>query len=200
MKIYIAQAHSGESSPPLNLGFGGKDGTMKSTSLVIRPGTSDDLDAFFELYWMSSLEHTHYSGQLDSLKPKQRCRKYIIDRQREFLKDANYFFLVAEKDNNILGMVTGHVGDRDEAAIYAIERLGFIDEVCVSPEHRKHGVGKRLIKALLEQLYDTGVGYVGVGVAFKNPAFHFYRTQGFTPEGLWLIQKEQSFQKKKTKR
>ena len=173
---------------------------MKKHSFVIRPGTSDDLDAFFELYWISSLEHTHYSGQLDNLKPKERCRKYIIDRQREFLKNKDYFFLVAEQDAAILGMVTGHVGDRDEAAIYAIERIGFIDEVCVAPEHRKHGVGNHLIHALLDQIYHAGVSYVGVGVAFKNPAFHFYKTQGFTPEGLWLIQEKHTFRKKKTTR
>ncbi|HVP99986.1 MAG TPA: GNAT family N-acetyltransferase [Candidatus Thermoplasmatota archaeon] len=173
---------------------------MKKNSFTIRPGTSDDLDAFFELYWISSLEHTHYSGQLDSLKPKERCREYIIDRQRGFLNDPNCFFLIAEQDGKILGMVTGHVGDRDEAAIYAIERMGFIDEVCVAPEHRQHGVGKHLIEELLGKLYSTGISYVGVGVAFKNPAFHFYKTQGFTPEGLWLIQEKRQAKKRKTKR
>lgn len=173
---------------------------MKGNPLKIRSGTIDDLDAFFELYWISSLEHTHYSGQLDTLKPKRRCKEYIIRRQREFLTDSDYFFLVAEQKKKILGMITGHVGKRDEAAIYAIERIGFIDEVCVDPESRKQGVGNILLNTLLTQLYDKGVDYVGVGVAFKNPAFHFYKTQGFTPEGLWLIQEKKSFQKKKAKR
>jgi GNAT superfamily N-acetyltransferase len=172
-------------------------GKMKVIPLVIRQGTKDDLDAFFELYWISSLEHTHYSGQLDTLKPKKHCKDYIINRQREFLKDADCFFLVAEQDNKIVGMITGHVGERDEAAIYAIERIGFIDEVCVDPSNRKQGVGEKLLEAMLAQLYDRGIKYVGVGVAFKNPAFHFYKTQGFTPEGLWLIQEKKTSRKKK---
>jgi ribosomal protein S18 acetylase RimI-like enzyme len=173
---------------------------MKRNPLIIRPGTIDDLSAFFELYWISSLEHTHYSGQLDNLKPKKYCKAFIINRQREFLQDPNYFFLVAEQNKKILGMITGHVGERDEAAIYALERIGFIDEVCVDPSSRKQGVGNKLLDAMLALLYDQAVGYVGVGVAFKNPAFHFYKTQGFTPEGLWLIQEKQTFKKKKTKR
>jgi ribosomal protein S18 acetylase RimI-like enzyme len=172
--------------------------TMKGSSLIIRPGTKEDLDAFFELYWTSSLEHTHYSGQLDTLKPKERCKEYIIHRQSECLSDANYFFLVAEQKNKIIGMITGHVGERDEAAVYAIERIGFIDEVCVDPKSRKSGVGNKLLNAILTQLYDRGVEFVGVGVAFKNPAFHFYKTHGFTPEGLWLVQQKKSFKKKKT--
>jgi ribosomal protein S18 acetylase RimI-like enzyme len=171
---------------------------MKGSPLIIRPGTEDDLDAFFELYWISSLEHTHYSGQLDTLKPKKQCKEYIIHRQRECLNDANYFFLVAEQNNKIIGMITGHVGERDEAAVYAIERIGFIDEVCVDPKDRKRGVGKKLLNALLAQLYHKGTEFVGVGVAFKNPSFHFYKSNGFTPEGLWLVQQKKSFQKKKT--
>lgn len=172
---------------------------MKGVALIIRPGTKDDLDAFFELYWISSLEHTHYSGQLDTLKPKKRCKDYIIHRQKEFLNDTNYFFLVAEQNKKVIGMITGHVGERDEAAVYAIERIGFIDEVCVAPKVRKYGVGQKLLNSMLTQLYDKGVEFVGVGVAFKNPAFHFYKTNSFTPEGLWLVQQKKSFQKKKTK-
>jgi ribosomal protein S18 acetylase RimI-like enzyme len=173
---------------------------MKRSALIIRPGTNDDLGAFFELYWISSLEHTHYSGKLDNLKAKKNCQAFIINRQRGFLQDPDYFFLVAEQNKKILGMITGHVGERDEAAIYALERIGFIDEVCVDPKSRKQGLGNKLLHAMLTLLYDHGVAYVGVGVAFKNPAFHFYKTQGFTPEGLWLIQEKQTFKKKTVKR
>ena len=91
---------------------------MKKNDVVIRKGTEKDLDAFFELYWISSLEHTHYTGQLDTLKPKEYCQSYIINRQRDFLNDINHFFLVAEENNAVIGMITGHVGERDEARIY----------------------------------------------------------------------------------
>ena len=63
---------------------------MKKNLMMIRKGTIVDLDAFF-LYWISSLEHTHYSGRLDSLKPKAQCEEYIINRQRELLNDRNHF-------------------------------------------------------------------------------------------------------------
>ena len=96
-------------------------------------------------------------------------------------------------------MITGHVGERDEAAVYAIERIGFIDEVCVDPKHRQKGVGDELLVAMLAKLYAKGVDFIGVGVAFKNPAFHFYKTHGFTPEGLWLIQGRKTYEKKKKK-
>jgi ribosomal protein S18 acetylase RimI-like enzyme len=172
---------------------------MKKKPIVIRKGTTEDLNTFFELYWISSLEHTHYSGILDSLKPKEKCREYIIDRQQELIKDPNQFFFVAEDQKNVIGIITGHVGERDEARVYRIERIGFIDEICVDPEYRHSGVGNRLLETMLNQLYAEDVEFIGVGVAFKNPAFHFYKSYGFTPEGMWLIQKKKSY-KKKTQR
>jgi hypothetical protein len=50
---------------------------------------------------------------------------------------------------------------------------------------------------MLNQLYGEDIDFVGVGVAFKNPAFHFYKSYGFTPEGMWLIQKKKSYKKKR---
>jgi GNAT superfamily N-acetyltransferase len=172
---------------------------MKKNSMTLRKGSKEDLNAFFDLYWISSLEHTHYSGALDTLKPKTQCKKYIISRQRELLQDPNQFFFVAEDKNKIIGMATGHVGERDEAVVYAIERIGFIDEICIHPDYRKSGVGRKLIDILLKELYRQGIDFVGVGVAFKNPAFHFYKTLGFTPEGMWLIQEKKSPKKKQKK-
>jgi len=164
--------------------------------MIIRKGTEADLDAFFELYWISSLEHTHYSGRLDTLKPKGKCQEYVINRQRELLSDNNYFFFVAEDKKKVIGMITGHVGERDESRVYKIERIGFIDEVCVHPTYRTSGVGRKLLITILDKLYEEGVEFVGVGVAFKNPAFHFYKTCGFSPEGMWLIQQKKSHSKK----
>jgi ribosomal protein S18 acetylase RimI-like enzyme len=174
--------------------------TMKKNTVKIRKGSDEDLDAFFDLYWISSLEHTHYSGTLDTLKPKNQCKKYIIERQKELLKDPLQFFYVAEDKKKIIGMATGHVGERDEARVYAIERMGFVDEICTHPKYRNSGVGRMLIDVLLKELYDHGVDFIGVGVAFKNPAFHFYKTLGFSPEGMWLIQEKKSQQTKKKKR
>jgi ribosomal protein S18 acetylase RimI-like enzyme len=169
---------------------------MKKNMVVLRKGSEEDLDAFFDLYWISSLEHTHYSGALDTLKPKKQCKKYIISRQRELLKDQNQFFFVAEDQKKIIGMATGHVGERDEAVIYAIERIGFVDEICINPDYRNSGVGSKLLDILLKELYCQGIEFIGVGVAFKNPAFHFYKKHDFNPEGMWLIQEKISQEKK----
>jgi ribosomal protein S18 acetylase RimI-like enzyme len=169
---------------------------MDNENVLIRKGTEADLPAFFELYWISSVEHAHFTGILDIPKPKAKCKEYIINRQQELLKDENQFLLVAEKNTKIIGMITGHVGDRDEFHVYSIERIGYIDELCVHPNDRNKDIGKQLVDGMLALLYAKAVTYVGVGVAFKNPAFHFYKTKGFNPEGMWLIQQKKEYKKR----
>jgi len=168
---------------------------MMAKPILIRPGSETDLDFFFDLYWISSLEHTHYTGTLDTLKAKEECKEYIIRRQQDLMKNPDNFFLVAEENMKIIGMITGHIGERDEAVIYSIELIGFVDEICVHPDYRNTGIGKQLLDNMLQALYDHGVDYIGVGVAFKNPAFHFYKSCGFSPEGMWMIQERGAFKK-----
>jgi GNAT superfamily N-acetyltransferase len=163
---------------------------MPKDSTTIRNGAEKDLDAFFELYWISSLEHVKYNEEYEALKTKEQCRSYIIDRQRGYLKDNDHFFLVAEDEEKIVGITSGHIGNRDESEIYMIETMGYIDELCVLLEYRKSGIGKKLLERLLQELFQREVKFVGLGVAYKNPAIDFYISQGFVPAGLWMVRRK----------
>ena len=68
-----------------------------------------------------------------------------------------------------------------------IETMGYIDELCVLSEYRKSGIGKKLLERLLQELFQREVKFVGLGVAYKNPAIDFYISQGFAPAGLWMV-------------
>jgi N-acetylglutamate synthase-like GNAT family acetyltransferase len=103
------------------------------------------------------------------------------------LKNKDHIFLVAENEEKIVGIISGHIGNRDESEIYMIETMGYIDELCVLSEYRKSGIGKKLLERLLQELFQREVKFVGLGVAYKNPAINFYISQGFTPAGLWMI-------------
>jgi len=160
---------------------------MPKDSVTIRNGDEKDLDAFFDLFWVSSLEHLKYNQDFDALKTKENCKDYIINRQKEFMKNNNHIFLVAEDEKKIVGMITGHVDKRDEAEIYATETMGYITELCIQPDYRKNGIGKKLVDKLLQELFKMQVEFVGVGVSYKNPAVDFYTSLGFSPQGVWFV-------------
>ncbi|MEM0466170.1 MAG: GNAT family N-acetyltransferase [Candidatus Thermoplasmatota archaeon] len=160
---------------------------MEQDEVIIRNGEEKDLEDFFELYWISSLEHIAYNETLDALKSKEKCREVILADQRKALKDENHFFLVAEKKGKVIGMITSHVGERDDDQIYAVEKMGFIDQFCVHPNYRHLGIGRRLLTKLLQEMDNRDVLFVGVGVAYKNPVIEFYQAHGFSAEGLWMV-------------
>jgi GNAT superfamily N-acetyltransferase len=160
---------------------------MEQEEIVIRTGEEKDLDAFFELYWISSLEHIKYNEALDALKSKEKCKEYIVADQRKALKDPNHLFYIAEKKDKIIGMITSHIGERDDNQIYSIEKMGFVDEFCVYPDHRHIGIGRRLLEELLKEFDKRDILFVGVGVAYKNPVIEFYQGHGFSAEGLWMV-------------
>lgn len=162
---------------------------MENNTLAIRNGAEKDLDAFFELYWISSVEHTKYNEVLDAVKSKNQCKEYILGRQRIYLNDPNHLFLVAEDHEKIVGMITGHIGERDDAYIYTVETIGFIDEFCVLPEYRKRGIGTQLVEKLLNELDQRNVAFAGVGVACQNPVMDFYQAHGFSVESMWMVRK-----------
>jgi len=164
--------------------------SINNKTLVIRRGDEKDLNDFFELYWISSLEHQDYNEKFDTLKTKEECKKFIITRQKEFLNDKDQIFFVAEFDEKIVGVITGHIGKRDEAEVYIKENIGFINELSVLPEYRKSGIGKKLIEKILSELKQRKIEFVGVGAAYNNAtAIKIYKSYGFDLEGIWMVKK-----------
>lgn len=159
---------------------------MHETSITIRPGEEKDIDAFFELYWISSMEHTQYNSELDALKPKEKCKEFITFSQKNNMNDKNQYFFVAEDEQGIVGVITGHIGERDESPVYVNEKMAFVDELCVDPKYRKNGIGKKLMNKLLDEFDQKNVKFIGAGVAYKNTALDFYKSFGFEPEGIWI--------------
>lgn len=162
--------------------------SINNKSLIIRTGLEKDINDFFELYWISALEHQKYNEKFDTLKTKEECKKFIINQQKELLNDKNHIFIVAEINNKIVGVITGHIGKREEADVYVHQNIGFIDELSVIPEHRKIGIGKKLIEKILNELKYRKIEYVGIGAAYNNStAIKLYKSYGFNPEGIWML-------------
>ncbi|SDF32312.1 Ribosomal protein S18 acetylase RimI [Blastococcus fimeti] len=53
----------------------------------------------------------------------------------------------------------------------------------VSPTHRRHGLGRRLLDAVADDARRNGHDVLALGVQRSNPARHLYEAAGFTPAG-----------------
>lgn len=163
---------------------------------IIRKGIEADLDEFFELYWLSAMEHTQYF-KYDQLKEKGDCKQNVIEAERKEMQDKNHIFYVAVKDGKIIGVSTGHIGKLDEAEASKYDVEGCVDELCVAKEHRKNGVGKQLLDAVCNDLFSHGLEFIFLGVAANNKAVKFYTDNGWKVKSHWMVKekpKEQACQ------
>jgi ribosomal protein S18 acetylase RimI-like enzyme len=164
--------------------------------MIIRDAKESDLEAFFELWYASELEHATYNP-LDEIKPKEKIRDIVINGQWMQMADKNNVFLVAEMPTKaIVGFAIGHVGQREDMPILTIDKEGFIDEICVAEKFRKMGVGKKLFDALMERLYVKGAPFIGLAVSVGNSAVGFYQKQGFQIKSYWMTRSEIPLKKK----
>ncbi len=117
---------------------------MTQSDITIRPMTIDDYDQVYALW-------EHINGF--ALRSVDDSREGIA----RFLDRNPNSSVVAELNGQVIGSILcGHDG-----------RQGSFYHVCVSPEFRKHGIGRSMVRASLKALADEHVSKVTL-VAFSS--------------------------------
>lgn len=66
-------------------------------------------------------------------------------------------FLVAEKNDEIIGYIEGHLGYWIADGVFkAHNAIGFIERILVHEKYRRKGIGTTLVKSFLEHLKSLG--------------------------------------------
>jgi ribosomal protein S18 acetylase RimI-like enzyme len=82
-------------------------------------------------------------------------------------------FLVAEENNEIRGFL--------DATANVWKRIAWINYLTVAPERRRAGIGKALVRAMLDWAHTQSLDTVMVETQTKNyPASSLFQKQGFT--------------------
>lgn len=85
------------------------------------------------------------------------------------------YFLVAELDGEVVGYAVGSV----------LDTVGKVVSIAVHPMYRRCGIGKSLLKTLLDNLFKSGVGVIRLEVRESNiPAYSLYERLGFRQTGF----------------
>jgi ribosomal protein S18 acetylase RimI-like enzyme len=119
----------------------------------------------------------------DEFMPREATREKRMEILRTALRNPDYELLVAELEGEIVGFIDQWViQDFVHGA-----KLGYIQNLYVTPEHRRKGIGARLLQESLKRAEDKGVLEIHVVTEFDNePAINLYRTHGLTQESLQL--------------
>ncbi len=100
---------------------------------------------------------------------------WSVEMLRPELPDDSHEFLLAVDGETLIGYV-GLMTVLDE---------GYLSNVAVAPEHRRHGIAEALLKALLMRARARKLAFVTLEVRAGNtPAQTLYRKLGFTEVGV----------------
>lgn len=93
----------------------------------------------------------------------------------ETLDNPNAFYIVAEEN----GQVAGYCG------AYLVLDEADVNQVAVLSSCRNRGIGKKIMKALLQRLEEAGAAAVTLEVRQSNKAaIALYESLGFVTEGI----------------
>jgi len=145
---------------------------------LLRPAHAADLDRLLEL--MIVLQDQVEGSNPDLWRMKPSARRSLRGQIRARLETANGCALVAEhEEDGVIGVVFGRIVVNKR---YTPSRAGQIDQAIVRADHRRTGVGSRLVALLChffasEEVEDVSLRYV-VG---NKEAAAFWSALGFSP-------------------
>jgi len=99
------------------------------------------------------------------------------------LKNPDYQLLLAEIDGEMVGFV-------DQWIIHDFAhggKLSYIQNLYVTPKHRKRGIGSQLLQEIIKKAKEKEVLEIHVVTEFENkPAINLYKKHGLIKESLQL--------------
>jgi len=127
---------------------------MKKDEIILRKGTKQDVDAFYELDNLCFEEGIAYPKEVFSY----------------YLKLKNFLCYVIEEQNKIVAFIIANY-QKSYAQIITID---------VHPDYRRKGYGKRLMKLVEEELIKVNVKFIFLYVAENNnSAIKLYEKLGY---------------------
>jgi ribosomal protein S18 acetylase RimI-like enzyme len=113
---------------------------------------------------------------------------FVPESEEHILAAPSPYLLVAESNNEVIGFISGALhSSAGVAVIPEGESYLEIDDLYVSPEYRRQGVGGELITQLLAQAKQQGVAYAMLYSAAKDihGILRFYERHDFRS---WYVQ------------
>lgn len=149
----------------------------------IRKAKIEDYDKIIELYKELYDAEKIFDKNLSSTYNVSEKQKEEIQKR---IKSRKEIFLAAEEDDKIIGLIDGYIIDNSSH----IEKVGYLDHLCVNKKYRKLGIGENLIKEFSNKMKNKNVTYLKLNAFEKNlPAIALYEKLGFEEYSIYYMKK-----------
>jgi len=154
------------------------------TRITVHQARSEDLEPLLDL-WQEMMD---YHARLDRrFAPATDGRQVFRPTVTGWMRDNEWRVLVAVANGQVVGYTIGRVAEVNR--VLATPRFGYVTDICVSPQWRRQGVGRRLFSTIGAWFRRRGLAAAQLNVAASNPTSQaFWRSMGFGDymDRLWL--------------
>ena len=130
-----------------------------------------------------------YNGDFNkSFETNKKASEIFSREMLEKLKETESRLAVAASDGELIGFCYSYISQKPK--YFKLNKFGFIGDLYVSPEDRRNGVGKALVKDAIEFFKKNKIRQIELLVAVKNEGtIKFWESLGFSHLLTWMYKR-----------
>lgn len=150
----------------------------EAAELNIREATADDIDSLVEFRRLLQDFMTELNPNLFGLAPGWEEKKR--DQYTNTIDDPQKHLIVAcVGADPPIGMGLASIVSHPD---FVPPQFGYVDDIWISPEFRRVGVGTRIVEHLMDFFGENGIDHITLNYVVGNPdAERFWLKRGFEP-------------------
>lgn len=146
--------------------------------MLIREATQDDVPAIARVHvdtWRTTYQGIVPDHHLANLSYERRAKGWyqILNCAPA---EGSFTYVAEAEQGELIGFANGG-RERSGNSIYS----GELNAIYILQTHQGQGVGRRLVQAVAERLYQANMTSMRVWVLVENPACRFYAALGGNP-------------------
>ena len=112
------------------------------------------------------------------------------DEFKTELSNSNNIYLVAELENEIVGICFSNIKEISNNKIMKDRKFLHIENICIGKKHQKKGIGKKLYNQIIQLAKEKNIKNIELMVwEFNENAIKFYKNLGMSIKNLKFEQK-----------
>jgi GNAT superfamily N-acetyltransferase len=145
----------------------------------IRLATEQDIDELIALY--AEFHEFHVLGVPDRLrKPDTYDKAALSGSLRAILSRDDAAIFVLDTGKNLIGLAEVYIRQDEHHPLTVAHRYGFLQSLIVSAQHRKSGLGRRLVATAHQWAKERSATEMQLRAwEFAEGPLHFYEALGY---------------------
>ena len=153
--------------------------------IIIRKAEINDFQGIHKL--IMQVHKLHVNERNDIYKDVDPMN---YDEFKTELSNNNNIYLVAELENEIVGICFSNIKEISNNKIMKDRKILHIENICIDKKHQKKGIGKKLYEQIVQLAKEKNIDNIELMVCgFNENAINFYKNLGMSIKNLKFEQK-----------